>query len=135
MRTAPRNTWTAPLVAAGAAAALIPDLYLRRKAPRARTALYATGLITAAAIYPALHSGPAEPAERNREIGAVLATVGVAVLASRKKRGRKLLALGWASHALFDALHERSSTSLLPSWYPAVCAGYDVALAAAIATS
>jgi hypothetical protein len=42
-----------------------------------------------------------------------------------------LVGFGWAAHAIFDALvgdeHGR-----LPRWYPALCAGYDLAFGAAL---
>jgi hypothetical protein len=37
----------------------------------------------------------------------------------------RLLAAGWASHALFDAAHGDDER---PRWYPVVCAGYDVVI-------
>jgi hypothetical protein len=47
--------------------------------------------------------------------------------------GRRLVAAGWASHALFDFLQGPSDDSRLPGWYAPVCAGYDVAYAARLA--
>ena len=89
---------------------------------------YASGLAIAAAIY---------PAARRRwrfdrhGVGEVLGLVGygtASVLAARRPRplANRLLAAGWASHALFDAVHGHDDDSRLPRWYPAVCAGYDL---------
>jgi hypothetical protein len=91
-------------------------------------AFYAAGLALAAAIYPA--------ARRRwrldrRGVGEVLGVVGygtASVLAARRPRPRanRLLAAGWASHAVFDAAHGHDDGSRLPRWYPALCAGYDL---------
>lgn len=71
-------------------------------------------------------------ATRTREWLAVVATVGGGVAAIRlpDRAGRRLAAAGWAAHVGFDFLHDRGPTSQLPNWYPAFCAGYDVAVAA-----
>ena len=61
-------------------------------------------------------------------VGATLA-LGVASAAVPRGTGRRLLAVGWLSHAAFDAVHHRNSSSLLPDSYPALCAGFDVAVA------
>jgi len=121
-------------VLGGAALALAGDVVLRRRASRARLALQGVGLVVAAGIYPALHKGQADVDERRREAAGVAAATAVVAtaLVTRRTRGRQLLAFGWAAHALFDAVHHRGETSLVPEWYPAVCAGYDVATAAAI---
>lgn len=127
--------WSREAVIGGAALALAGDLVLRQRAPRARLTLQGVGLVTAAGIYPALHKGPADADERNREVAglaAAAAVVTTAAILARRPKGKAILAAGWAAHALFDARHRRSETSLLPDWYPAVCAGYDVATAAAI---
>jgi hypothetical protein len=84
-------------------------------------------------IYPAARGGRgATRAVAARERLAVVATAGVAAAAvtrSDRTAARRMVAAGWASHALFDAVHDRGPTSRLPGWYPAVCAGYDLALA------
>jgi len=72
------------------------------------------------------------PPERQGEVRGVVACAGLAVLAARSTRRSRLLAAGWAAHALFDATHRHSASSLLPGWYPALCAGYDLALASAL---
>jgi hypothetical protein len=55
-------------------------------------------------------------------------------VAARGPRVRRAAAAGWLAHAGFDLLHDRGSGSLLPDWYPAACAGYDAAYAAAVLT-
>jgi hypothetical protein len=123
---------TRPILA-GIVLGLASDAGARSYAPRHRLSLHSIGLVGAAVIYPALRSGAAaEPAERQRELGGVLAGVVLTVLAVRSARRPSLLAAGWATHALFDAVHHRSESSLLPDWYPALCAGYDLALAGSL---
>ena len=121
-------------IAVGVVSALVTDAAIGSRAPRHRLLLHSVGLVTAAAIYPALHSeGRADPAERLREVIGVAACAIVARRAAHSRGGSRLLAGGWAAHALFDAMHHRSESSLLPDWYPAACAGYDLAIAASLA--
>lgn len=93
------------------------------------------GLVTAAVIYPAARREHRVSPELLVE-GAVLLTA--TALATRAASGspttgRRLLAAGWASHALFDFLQGPSQDSRLPAWYAPVCAGYDIAFAARLA--
>jgi hypothetical protein len=87
-------------------------------------------------IYPAARVGrSADAGVARREWLALGATVVVLVATGRGhqrpgRAARRAVAAGWVGHAIFDNLHERGRTSRLPDWYPAVCAGYDVALAA-----
>ena len=92
------------------------------------------GLVAAALIYPAARrsfrtSGLAT------EVGILVAAGGLTWVAANldPAAGRRLVAGGWAAHALFDMLRGPSPDSRLPAWYPAMCAGYDVALAATLA--
>ncbi len=93
------------------------------------------GLVVAAGIYPAARREHAPSAAMAIEAGVVVATTALAVVAAGKSpvAGRRLLALGWAAHALFDFGQDPSADSRLPHWYAPVCAGYDVAFAARIA--
>lgn len=89
------------------------------------------GLIVAAAIYPASrrssHTGGLAA-----EAAALAAAAGVTGLAATRGSvtARRLLAGGWAAHILYDVLQGPSPDSRLPRWYPALCVGFDVALAA-----
>ena len=107
---------------------------VRRLAAEQRV-LYAAGLAVVAAIY---------PAARRRwrldrsTVGELLGVVGygtASVIAARRPRPRatRLLAAGWASHALFDVTHGHDEDSRLPSSYPALCAGYDLVVAGHLA--
>ncbi len=126
-------TRTALSVGIGAASALAVDAVTRRYLAPYQLSLHSAVLVGAAVVYPATHSRfGAEPAERRREAIGVAAYAVLAVAAARSRRRAPVLAAGWASHALFDAVHDRSASSLLPDWYPAFCAGYDVAMGAAL---
>ena len=46
-----------------------------------------------------------------------------------------LLGAGWLAHVTWDALHHRGrGPTQVASWYPPLCIGYDVALAAPLLT-
>ena len=92
----------------------------------------AASLVVAAATYRVADLRAAAGPERRRELSAVgvTAAVGLASAGVPRETRYKLLAAGWLSHAFFDAAHHRSSTSQLPGWYPAVCAGFDAVVAA-----
>jgi hypothetical protein len=118
----------------GAALAVATDIGSRKVTPESMVVpAAAVGLVTAAAIYPAARTG--REASRGvviRESVALLAT-GAVLASTLAKRGsgtaKRAVAAGWLAHAIFDNLHDRGPTSRLPGWYPAACAGYDVALA------
>jgi hypothetical protein len=108
---------------------------VRRLGGRRGVIAAGAGLVTAAVIYPAARRNHAPSGALAVEAGVVLATTALAALAAggSPAAGRRLLALGWASHALFDFAQGPSEDSRLPDWYAEVCAGYDVAFAARIA--
>lgn len=115
-------------LAVGAAAAVGVDKLTAEVMPARRLDGAALGLLTAAGIY---------PAARRRGFGtrtekAVLIAAGAVVAAAvaMPARRARLLAAGWIAHAGFDALFMPHDESRIPSWYPAVCAGYDLALGA-----
>jgi hypothetical protein len=125
-------------VAVGAASAVAVERATVRLFPAYRADLGAVGLITAAGIYPA--------ARRRRWLGlasvrelAGVAVAGALTAASAKAppgrdgddTGRRaVIAAGWVAHAAFDHFHHAGSGGRLPRWYPALCAGYDIAFAA-----
>lgn len=107
---------------------------LQRGPSRARLA--AVILVGAAAVYPvAGRSGASSRHARRREVSVVIGTValGVAAEALPDRVARTVVAAGYALHALFDMTHAESAETRLPAWYPAFCAGYDVAMAATLA--
>ena len=89
------------------------------------------GLVTAAVIYPAARREHAPSKALVVEAGVVVAAAALAAAAAGTSpaAGRRLLALGWAAHALFDFGQGPSHDSRLPAWYAPLCAGYDVAFA------
>jgi hypothetical protein len=119
-------------VIAGAGLAELAARAARTVPAERHVTIYAAGLAVAAAIYPA--------ARRRwrldrRSAGELLGLIGygtASVLAARRPqpRAKRLLAAGWASHALFDAAHGHDENSRLPRWYPAACAGYDLVICA-----
>jgi hypothetical protein len=120
-------------IVAGAGCAVAADVATRRTLPSRLVPAAAAGLVTAAVIYPAARVGrEAMPGVAGPEWLAVAATTGVLAAASRRSSSpavRAVVAGGWFAHAIFDRLHDRGPGSRLPSWYPAVCAGYDIATA------
>lgn len=104
---------------------------VRRQSGRASVLGAGLGLVAAAIIYPAARrEHPLTPGLVVEAAVVGGAAVLAAVAAKRSLRtGRQLLALGWASHALFDFGQGSSNDSRLPAWYAPVCAGYDVAFA------
>ena len=120
--------------AVGVLAAVGVDAAIGRRAPRHRVALHAAGLATAAAVYPVARSERPASVPVARELLALLGFGAVSAVAAREASGRgaRLAAAGWLGHAVFDLVHHAGPHSRLPGWYPAFCAGYDVAVAATL---
>ena len=132
MTTSARNGAAA---AAGAIAGILTDVPLRRRGPSG-TRLSALILVGAAAVYPVAGGDRASNDEALRgEVSAVLGTAALAVAAwvLPDRVARSVVAAGWVLHAVFDQTHAASAATRLPPWYPALCAGYDVAMAATLA--
>ncbi|HZZ47917.1 MAG TPA: hypothetical protein VFE65_13610 [Pseudonocardia sp.] len=121
-------------VAVGAGSAVGCDWALRSRWPRQRVGTHALGLGVAAAIYPALRSGEFLGRAGVRELAALggYSALGVVAVRSGSPTAARVVSGAWASHALFDAAHRTGSRSRIPRWYPALCAGYDLAVAALI---
>ena len=121
-------------VAVGAASGLAVENAARRWFPNVRTNLGAAGLVTAAAVYPATRRGSRISLASAREVASVAAATSLVGKAHQRGdlTARSLIAAGWAAHALFDARHQLGPGGRLPRWYPALCAGYDLAFAAAL---
>lgn len=116
---------------AGAALGAVTAEPLRRTGGRASVVGAGAGLVTAAVIYPAARRDHALSGALGVEalvVGGAAALAAVAAQGS-PSAGRRLLALGWAAHALFDFGQGPSHDSRLPDWYAPLCAGYDVAVA------
>ena len=123
--------------AIGAAAGIGTDLATEKQTPRHRALVLAGGLITAAAIYPLARRDRRLGWPLAREIAGMVAAGAVAATAARSTptAARNLVAAGWAAHAVFDVVHDSGDDSLIPSWYPAMCAGYDLAVAGRLVTT
>jgi hypothetical protein len=112
-------------LAAGLALAALTEVAVRPFDARRRRLAYAVALPVAAAIYPAARRG----GHRSRPGYVEIVALGAYAAFAMAARDDRLLAAGWASHAAFDALHDGGHDSLIPDWYPAACAGYDLAVA------
>jgi hypothetical protein len=119
---------------AGAVSAAGAVATIDRATPGQRRPLLAGGLLTAAAIYPLARRSRALGPALTRELTAMVAFGAVALVGLRQAgpTGTRILAAGWAAHAVFDAAHDCGEDSLIPSWYPALCAGYDLVIAASL---
>ncbi|MFL6060249.1 MAG: hypothetical protein ACJ72E_03385 [Marmoricola sp.] len=122
---------TLAALAGGAALGWAGAEAVRRLGDRGSVIGAGGALVTAAVIYPAARRDHGLSAAHLVEGGVVAATTGLAVRAARcdARRGRQLLAAGWAAHALFDAGFGPSEDSRLPRWYAPLCAGFDLAYA------
>jgi hypothetical protein len=123
--------------AIGAVAGIGTDVLSEHRPSKQRALLAAGGLIVAAAIYPLARKERRPGAPLTREIAGLLASGAVLTAAARATptRARNLVAAGWAAHALFDLVHDGGDASLIPTWYPAMCAGYDLAVAGRLVTA
>jgi hypothetical protein len=68
------------------------------------------------------------------QAGQLLGFSALAVVAVQRD-SPGLLGAGWLAHVTWDALHHRGrGPTRVRSWYPALCIGYDVAVAAPLVT-
>ncbi|MBO9531625.1 MAG: hypothetical protein J7513_01470 [Solirubrobacteraceae bacterium] len=113
------------------ASAVVPSVLLVRRRTANTTALAGAGLVIAAAIYPAARTDRLAGPAGARELAGLVAAglLATAAAGAGGTRGRRLIAAGWASHALFDAAHDTGRGSSIPAWYPAACAAFDLVLA------
>ena len=90
---------------------------------------YAVALIVAALIYQGFALNAADPRWPGYEAAGVLAYGSIALLGMRYSPW--LIAAGWALHVLWDVLlHGGEATPFVPAWYPGICIGFDLAVAA-----
>jgi hypothetical protein len=105
--------------------------WIARFVPFAREELvYAYTLAATAHQYVSWARAGGQPADVSTE------WIGFALFGSMALIGlrwRAVLAAGWLLHALWDyALHPIPATSWVPAWFPDLCVGFDVVLAAYI---
>ena len=92
--------------------------------------VFAAGLIVAAAIYVVFAATRGTFQDVLLELGGVAVFGTLAVLGLRRPL---VLATGWALHVSWDVLlHPIGDTSYAPWWYPVLCIGFDLVVAAAI---
>jgi hypothetical protein len=117
-------------LAQGAGFAVAADFAIARLWPHRRTPIAAAGLVAAAAVY---------PLSRRRlgmDVGELVTLVAACAVAAAALRlpasaARRVLGVGWVTHALYDAVftHDAAITRL-PATYAAACAGADIAMGA-----
>jgi hypothetical protein len=117
---------------AGAALAAAFAALLGRTGERAERLGYGASLAAAALVYVVLAVRATAMEWLPLEVAGVLAFGAFAVIGAF--RAPWLLAFGWALHVLWDVpLHLGEAGAFLPSFYPALCAGFDLVLAVTIA--
>ncbi len=117
--------------AIGAVAGIGTDVLAESRPAKQRAMMLAGGLVVAAAIYPLARRERRPGAPLAREIAGLVASGAILTVAARATptRARNVVAAGWAAHAVFDMVHDGGESSMIPRWYPAMCAGYDLAVA------
>ncbi len=97
-------------LAQGAAFALAVDIAMARLKPRGRTAVAALGLAAAAAVYPLSRRRLGMDAGETVTLAAACAVASTpAWLPART--ARRVLGVGWAAHAVYDAVVTHDATS------------------------
>ncbi|MDH3283658.1 MAG: hypothetical protein OEQ13_02880 [Acidobacteriota bacterium] len=115
----------------GAALALGLIAVVRRRGTRSEMVVYACGLSVAAGLYVLFAVAYVSPHWLMLETAGFLLFTGFAWLGFR--RSTSLLAAGWAFHVAWDVLlHGPQGAPYPPEWYPEVCVGFDLVLAAYI---
>jgi hypothetical protein len=132
VRMGKRVSWWSTLcgLSVGVGSALLADVLISRRTADRRVLWAAVGLVVAALVYPPARRRPRpDPSEAWTVLSAcVIAAVSVGC---PERSARSLLGVGWMGHAVFDLVFGHgSSTSRLPRWYPALCAGFDIAYGA-----
>ena len=117
-------------LAQGAGIALAADIAMARLVPRRRTAFAALGLVAAAAVYPLSRRRLGMDAGETVNHRAACAVAATAAWLPAQT-ARRVLGVGWAAHAVYDAVftHDAAITRL-PTTYAAACAGADIAMGA-----
>jgi hypothetical protein len=91
------------VIAGGVSLAVGIDVFLSRRLPQHRLAVASATLMAAAAVYPLARRRPEPATAAAQEWLAVVAAIGVGGLSHLlgRRRGRALVATGWAAHAVF----------------------------------
>ena len=117
-------------LAQGAGFALAADIALARLVPHRRIAIAAVSLVAAAAVYPLSRRRLGMNTGETLTLAAACAVAAGAVRLPART-ARRVLGVGWAAHAVYDAVftHDAAVTRL-PTTYAAACAGADIAMGA-----
>lgn len=107
-------------------------LLIRRFGEKERIRILAKALIVAALIYVGFTFRSFQMRWLLIESGGVILYLCAAWLGIRYSAW--FLSAGWATHILWDAvLHGHNTTDFVPHWYPGICTGFDLLVAANIA--
>ena len=118
---------------AGALSCLLFVLLARRLGRGRELFVYAAALAAAALVYVGFAAFGGASARWVVVEAAGLVLFSAPALAGARG-GAWALAAGWASHAAWDALlHKAPGVGFVPEWYPFVCVGFDLFLAAYVA--
>lgn len=123
------------VVLAGVVLALLLASTANRGIAARAQRIYAVALIVAALVYVAFGLLGNADAHWLLLEGAGVALFGATALLGLR-RWPAVLAAGWTAHVVWDlALHlDGAGAAYTPSWYPWLCVGFDLALAATILT-
>lgn len=121
--------------AQGAGFTLAADIAMAKLIPHRRTAVAALGLVAAAAVYPLSRRRPTIDTGEAITL-AIAAAVATTAVWLPGRTARRVIGLGWAAHAVYDAVftHDAAITRL-PTTYAAACAGADIAFGARLIAS
>jgi hypothetical protein len=116
----------------GVVLALLFIAFARTRGPRREPFIYSVGLIVAALFYVVFSFAGATTQWLMLELIGLLVFTLIAVLGLRVSLW--FLALGWASHVLWDVLlHLIRKQPFVPDWYPVACISFDLIVAGYIA--
>jgi hypothetical protein len=118
---------------AGVVLALTVIRWTRTRPAGSQQRIFATGLVIAALVYVAFALiGGATLAWLAYEMGG-LAVFGALAFLGRDQR--RVLALGWAAHVVWDVVLHVGTTAgaaYSPDWYPWLCVSFDLIIADAL---
>lgn len=95
--------------------------------PAVRLRLLASGLLVAALIYPVWLLAVGSTDWLLREVSGVVLFGGLGWLGARVSPW--WLVLGWTGHVGWDTWLHLDRQSVIPSWYPLLCIGFDLVVA------
>ena|SRR5437764_10592022 len=125
---------TGAALLAGAALGLATDAVALALPRQQARQLSGATLAAAAGIYAGFAVADGRRSALLVQAGELLGFMALAVLAVQRD-SPGLLGTGWLAHMAWDALHYRGrGPTRVRTWYPPLCIGYDMALAAPLLT-